>query len=262
MIYILILLFIIIIIVGFFLSAAILFWIAKLFKVANFSFKNSLKVTLWTAILGFIINIIFSIINLGIISTILIIVATFFVFYYFLKKYQVNWKKSLGIYISLGIITTIISSAVIIPVRLTVIQPFYVKNAGMEPNLNNNDYLIINMMNKNFSRGDIVVFKYPKDERLYLIKRIIGVPGDKLEIRDKKVFINGNALSENYLTENIPTNLPNNAFNNLTLGSNEYYLLGDEREQSFDSRIFGPIEKSFIIGKVWFRGYPKFGEIK
>ena len=157
----------------------------------------------------------------------------------------------------------VISLAIIIPVRYFLIQPFYVKGASMEPSFYDHEYLIIDEISYRFrepSRGEILVFKYPKDPSQYFIKRIIALPGEKIEIKDGKVFVYTKEtnriveLNEDYLTEGVET------FSNkegvIELKEDEYYLLGDNRNHSKDSRSFGAVKESFIVGKVLFRGWP------
>src|SRR4030042_6193981 len=99
----------------------------------------------------------------------------------------------------------IVSLAIIIPVRYYLVQPFFVRGASMEPNFDNGQYLVINEIGYRIDqpkRGDVVVFNYPLDESQYYIKRIIGLPNEKIEIKDGAVFINGGALDESlYLSE-------------------------------------------------------------
>jgi len=158
----------------------------------------------------------------------------------------------------------IISLAIIIPVRYFLIQPFYVKGASMEPSFHDREYLIINEIAYRFEnpqRGDIIVFRYPKDPSQYFIKRIIGLPGEKIKIKDNKVYVyndkypNGVAINEDiYLPEDELT--PNLGKTEFILGDDEYFVLGDNREFSLDSRRFGPVPKRLIIGKAWIRGWP------
>lgn len=157
--------------------------------------------------------------------------------------------------------TVLISLAIILPIRYFVIQPFYVNGASMEPNFHDNDYLIINELVYRFSepdRGDIVVFKNPRNKQEFFIKRIIALPGEKIKIYNNQIFIynkenpDGILLTEEYLPEGRITR----GNEVIELGENEYYVLGDNRERSLDSRIFGPIEKELITGKVWVRGWP------
>ncbi|MFA6594093.1 MAG: signal peptidase I [Candidatus Buchananbacteria bacterium] len=153
----------------------------------------------------------------------------------------------------------IISLVIILPVRYFLIQPFYVKGASMEPNFYDHEYLIIDEISYRFNepqRGDIVVFKYPKDTKQYFIKRVVGLPGDKVKIQDNAVYINGEKLGETYLLAGTETVLPVRGYGEVTLAEDEYFLLGDNRGQSLDSRIFGSVKKDLIVGRTWIRGWP------
>ncbi len=156
-----------------------------------------------------------------------------------------------------------ISLAIILPVRYYLIQPFYVKGASMEPNFHDHQYLIVDEISYRFSapqRGHVVVFRYPKNPQEYFIKRIIGLPNEGVQIKDGQVIIynqehpNGLELEEEYLPENLKTY--NDSDWKINLGEGEYYVLGDNRVASRDSRSFGAVDKSFIIGKILFRGWP------
>lgn len=156
----------------------------------------------------------------------------------------------------------LISLAIIIPVRYFLIQPFYVKGASMEPNFMDKEYLIIDEISYRFheaQRGDIVVFRYPNDPRQFFIKRVIGLPGETIKIDAGKVWIidaqhpNGRILDEHtYLASNVAT-LGEKTF---TLDKDQYFVLGDNRGASLDSRIFGPVSESLVVGRVWIRGWP------
>jgi signal peptidase I len=153
----------------------------------------------------------------------------------------------------------VISLAIILPVRYFLIQPFYVKGASMEPNFFDHEYLIIDEISYRFNepeRGDIIVFKYPKDNKQYFIKRIIGLPGEHVRIDNDGVYINDIKLSENYLDSGTETLLPLRGYGDVVLAQDEYFLLGDNRSQSLDSRVFGPITKNLIVGRTWIRGWP------
>lgn len=155
-----------------------------------------------------------------------------------------------------------ISLAIIIPVRYFLIQPFYVKGASMEPSFHDNEYLIINEIGYRVNepkRGDIVVFKYPKDPTQYFIKRIIALPGERIVIKDGDVRIynaqkpDGAVLDESeYLLPGVKTG----GETDLTLEKGEYFVMGDNRDFSMDSRMFGSIETKSIIGKAMLRGWP------
>lgn len=153
----------------------------------------------------------------------------------------------------------IISLLIILPVRYFLIQPFYVKGASMEPNFFDHEYLVIDEISYRFNepqRGDIVVFKYPKDPKQFFIKRVIGLPGEKVKVADNGIYINGVKLDEQYLSPETETVLPLRGYGDITLASDEFFLLGDNRTQSLDSRIFGPVKRDFIIGRTWIRGWP------
>ena len=156
-----------------------------------------------------------------------------------------------------------IALVIIVPVRYFLIQPFYVKGTSMEPNFHNYEYLIIDELSYRFhapERGQIVVFRYPRDPQEHFIKRIIGLPGESVQIKNGAVYIfntvhpEGLLLKENYLKTNEVT-VANNE-NKITLKAGEYFVLGDNRTASQDSRFFGPVDKSFITGRVWLRGLP------
>jgi signal peptidase I len=157
----------------------------------------------------------------------------------------------------------IISLAIIIPIRHFLIQPFYVKGASMEPNFFDREYLIVNEISYRFSnprRGDVIVFRYPRNPQEYFIKRVIGLPGEKIQIKDGNVYIynidnpQGIILKEPYLPAGTKTYNLNKEV--ISLGNDEYFVLGDNRNSSKDSRSFGPVKRSFIIGRVLLRGWP------
>ena len=156
----------------------------------------------------------------------------------------------------------VISAAIIIPIRYFLVQPFYVKGASMEPNFYDHEYLIIDELSYRFeepARGEIVVFRYPNDPSEFFIKRIIGLPGETVEIVDDQITIyndehpNGELLDESeYLSAETVTT----GRKRTTLNSDEYFVMGDHRDASMDSRMFGPIDYDSLIGRVWFRGLP------
>jgi signal peptidase I len=156
-----------------------------------------------------------------------------------------------------------VSLAIIIPVRYFLIQPFYVKGASMEPNFYDNEYLIIDELSYRFKepeRGQVVVFRYPRNPQEYFIKRVIALPGEEVQIKEGKVIIynsentNGFIIPENYLPSDLLTYNDNEE--KIVVGPDEYFVLGDNRNASKDSRSFGPVDQHFITGKVLFRGWP------
>lgn len=166
----------------------------------------------------------------------------------------------------------IIAFFIIIPFRMFVAEPFMVSGSSMLPNFRNNDYLIIDRMSYRTGapqRGDVIVLMYPKDNDQFYIKRIIGLPGDTVKFSGGQVMIyndqnpKGFILEEgSYLPKGLETNSNTPSFG--PLGSDEYFVLGDNRLASSDSRFWGILPRKDIVGKVWVRVYPfsTFGTIK
>lgn len=178
--------------------------------------------------------------------------------YYLSGSERPFWQKA-SEFIWEMVRVAVISLAIIIPVRYFLIQPFYVKGASMEPNFYDHEYLIIDEISYRFNqpqRGDIVVFKYPKDPKQFFIKRVVGLPGERVKIEDNKIYIDGTILNEAYLDSGAETVLALRGYGDVVLGSDEYFLLGDNRSQSLDSRSFGPVKREYIIGRTWLRGWP------
>ena len=140
-----------------------------------------------------------------------------------------------------------------------------VSGSSMEPTLSNNDQLILDKISYRFSepkRFDIIVFPFQYKENTYYVKRVIGLPGETVQIDlEGNIYINGEILEEDYGKEKI--NFPGLAVEPITLGDDEYFVMGDNRNNSSDSRdpSVGNIRRSNIIGKAWVRIWPlnKFG---
>jgi signal peptidase I len=155
----------------------------------------------------------------------------------------------------------VIALAIVLPIRFFVAQPFIVNGASMDPTFITNQYLIVDELSYHFqpiARGDVIVFKYPNDVTKYFIKRVIGLPGETVQIEGTKVYIknseypNGLQLEEDYIA-------PENAKDDhmlVTLKADEYFVMGDNRLGSFDSRAWGPVPKANIIGRPVLRLFP------
>jgi len=154
----------------------------------------------------------------------------------------------------------VISLVIILPIRYYVIQPFFVLGASMEPNFENGDYLIIDEISYRFNqpqRGDVIVFKYPNNPRQYYIKRIIGLPGEIITISDEKIVIKNKANPDGFaLEEDYLSGVETNGNISATLGFDEYYVLGDNRGASSDSRMWGALKEEFVVGRALLRAYP------
>ena len=159
----------------------------------------------------------------------------------------------------------IISLAIIVPIRYYLVQPFFVKGASMEPNLENGDYLLVDELSYRLGepkRGEVIVFRYPYDTSQFFIKRIIGLPSETVEIRNNTVKIYkddkaaGTVLQEDYL----PSSQKTTGDTTIKLKDDEYFVMGDNRIQSSDSRKWGPLNKKYIVGRAFVRLWP-FNEL-
>jgi signal peptidase I len=169
-------------------------------------------------------------------------------------------KKQLSFILEIAKIV-VVALAIVIPIRYFLFQPFFVKGESMQPNFQNGDYLIIDEISYRFrepQRGEVIVFKYPQNESQLFIKRIIGVPGEKIEINNNviKVTKKDGQLVDLKETSYLPSSIETAGNINITLENNQYFMLGDNRQFSFDSRRFGVVNKNEIIGKVFLRAWP------
>ncbi len=155
---------------------------------------------------------------------------------------------------------SVIALVIVVPIRVFVFQPFFVRGASMEPNFHDFDYLIIDEISYRFSqpaRGNVIVFNNPSDTSQKFIKRIIGLPFETVKIENGQVMIKKEAefrlLDESaYLPKDRLT--PGNI--EVSLEQDEYFVLGDNRGLSLDSRSFGPLKKNYIIGKEALKLWP------
>lgn len=158
----------------------------------------------------------------------------------------------------------IIALVIVIPIRYFLFQPFFVKGQSMEPNFENGDYLIVDELSyrlRSPQRGEIIVFKYPNNPSDRYIKRIIGLPGETVEIKDGKIVIidkeGQQTLDESkYLSSTVFTTGFTSGNSAITLEAGEYLVLGDNRPVSSDSRFWGALPREDIVGRVIFRAWP------
>jgi len=152
--------------------------------------------------------------------------------------------------------TVLIAFLIVLPIRYFIFQPFLVQGHSMEPNFHQGDYLLVDELSFRFReprRGEVIVFKYPPRPQLRYIKRIIGLPGDEVVIKNGLVLINGKILDE---SKYLPPNTKTEGYVEIKLKENEYFVLGDNRGASSDSRFWGPLRKENIVGRVFFRAWP------
>ena len=149
--------------------------------------------------------------------------------------------------------TALVSLAIFLFVYVFLVQPHRVKGGSMLPNFSDGELLLTEKVSYYFSkpaRGDVIVFEAPNAHKVDFIKRIVGLPGETISIKNDSVEINGHPLSENYTNSQTQGNLT------ITLDQNQYFVLGDNRNASSDSRSFGPINKSSFRGRAWLVYWP------
>ncbi len=156
-------------------------------------------------------------------------------------------------------IFVILAVVVVLPIRLFVAQPFVVDGLSMFPTFENADYLIIDELTYHFSpphRGDVIVFRYPGDPKIFYIKRVIGLPGETVHINSGKVTITKTDGSMMTLTEPYAVVEDATYTENTVLSTTQYFVMGDNRPESSDSRVWGPLPVQNIIGRVYLRLLP------
>ena len=139
---------------------------------------------------------------------------------------------------------------------LFVYQPVKVEGGSMEPGLEDQERIFINKLVyrlESIERGDIIVFRYPRDPRKSFIKRVIGLPGDHVRIVAGRLYVNGERVMEPYVPSEYQDSRP---YPEIEVPENTYFVLGDHRSMSNDSRDFGPVPRSYIYGKAVFGYWP------
>ncbi|MGH9718456.1 MAG: signal peptidase I [Candidatus Acidiferrales bacterium] len=156
-----------------------------------------------------------------------------------------NWTRDLAVALGLAIV-----------VMIFLYQPVKVEGNSMNPLLSDQERIFINKFVYHFEpidRGDVVVFWYPLDRSKSFIKRVVGLPGETIQIRAGDVYIDGKELSDQYVPANY---LDGSNYGPLKIPSDEYFVMGDHRDSSNDSRVFGPVPRSLIYGKAVFAYWP------
>jgi signal peptidase I len=168
--------------------------------------------------------------------------------------YNIGVKKST----ILQILATLVVALLIFFGVQAIIESRVVEGSSMEANLHNGQRLIVVKAAYWFGepqRGDVIIFTHPDDPQRTLVKRVIGLPGEQIEIKDGAVYINGSPLDEPYTKELEDTNCQA-SYCNLEIPAGEYFVMGDNREASSDSRYWGTVPREDIIGRVWLLYWP------
>ncbi|MFA6601997.1 MAG: signal peptidase I [Candidatus Paceibacterota bacterium] len=173
------------------------------------------------------------------------------------SKSRVFWRKVIE-----WVQVIVIALAISLPIRFFIAEPFIVDGASMDPTFDSRQFLIVDRLSYRFnapSRQDVIVFRYPKNPSTYFIKRIIGLPGETVEIKDGQVSISSPLASTTTIILNEPyISSDHRSYENLkvTLDSNEYFVMGDNRANSSDSRVWGSLDKDLVIGRPVIRFLP------
>lgn len=155
---------------------------------------------------------------------------------------------------------SLIALLIVFPIRMFIAQPFIVSGASMDETFHNGQYLIVDQVSYHFEdpqRGEVIIFRYPRDPSKFFIKRVIGIPGDTIKIEGNIVTITnaehpeGAVLDEPYVPHMQP-----NTYLEEVLGDGEYFVMGDNRDQSSDSRVWGVLQERNIVGRALFRLFP------
>lgn len=155
---------------------------------------------------------------------------------------------------------SIIAILIVIPIRMFIAQPFIVSGASMDDTFHSGEYLIVDQVSYYFTapaRGDVVIFRYPRDPSKFFIKRVIGLPGDTITIENAQVTITNTTHPDGFTLDEpyIKSMAPAPKFTE-TLGDREYFVMGDNRDQSSDSRSWGVLQEDRIIGRALVRLFP------
>ncbi|MEK7642438.1 MAG: signal peptidase I [Patescibacteria group bacterium] len=152
-----------------------------------------------------------------------------------------------------------IAILIVVPFRVFIAQPYIVNGSSMIPTFEDGDYLIVDQISKRFKepeRGSVIIMRYPLDRSKFFIKRLIAFPNEKLEIKNGKVYIYNNESDEPLILEEEYVKFEKKDNYSITLGGDEYFVMGDNRAGSSDSRIWGPLPRKNIIGNPILRLLP------
>ena len=150
----------------------------------------------------------------------------------------------------------LVSVLITLFIILFAYQPVKVEGGSMEPGLEDQERIFINKLVyrlESVDRGDIIVFRYPRDPRKNFIKRVIGLPGDRVRVTNGQVYLNGQEIQEPYVPEHYRDS---RSYPEIEVPAGSYFVMGDHRSMSNDSREFGPVARGFIYGKAVFGYWP------
>lgn len=154
----------------------------------------------------------------------------------------------------------LIAIVIVLPIRLFIAQPFIVSGASMDPTFQDGEYLIVDEISYRFvepERGEVIIFRFPENPSKFFIKRIIGLPGETISLNNRgSITISNPEKPEGFVLDQSFLSVETRGIEFITLSDTEYFVLGDNRPASSDSRIWGPLEEDLIIGKAFLRLFP------
>lgn len=153
----------------------------------------------------------------------------------------------------------VVAAVIVLPVRLFIAQPFIVSGESMAPTFENGEYLIVDEISYRFEepqRGDVIIFRYPRDPSEFFIKRIIGLPGETVTIKDGQVMVTDVTGTTLTLNEPYVKNIGNGRDGVYQVDQSNYFVMGDNRPESSDSRIWGLMPRENLIGRAIVRLLP------
>lgn len=195
------------------------------------------------------------------------------------QKQNVQAQYGVGMFLFEVFKVFLLAVVIIVPIRVFLFQPFFVKGASMEPNFHQGEYLIVNEWGykytkvglgelntwmtvhprRDLERGDVIVFRAPKTPSQFFIKRVIALPGESIRIQNNQVMIINDQFPKGFILDESAYLNPAVATGQslgLSLSQEEYFVMGDNRSNSHDSRSWGALHKNMVIGKVFLRAWP------
>ena len=220
-------------------------------KVKNVTFWKSVWVFLMYLLISLAGLLIFYLLNLMEIWGIISLFVNLLVLIFLIKKYfDLSWWKSVLAYVIYSVLQMLVGIMIvlvaILPLRAFVLGWYIIDGNSMRPTVENGELVVVDKWTKNFQRGDIVVYKDLTDNS-DVVKRIVGLPGEQVEIKEGDVWVNNRILKEDYVALDTTGNV------NTKLGDDEYFVLGDNRTDSRDSREIGAINRDQIIGEYFYK---------
>ena len=239
-----------------------LLWVAcgKILHIDNLTFKKAFVTFLLIVLVSLLLVTVASLLPsagiAGFIATLFYILTNIILMIWIIKKrFDTTVARSVGLYL----VHTICSIGLALFVRTYVVQAYKIPSSAMKPTLLIGDHILVNKYiyeTAKPNRGDIIVFEFPVEPEKDFIKRVVGIGGDVIEGRDKHIFLNGQPLVEQYAVQTDPTVYPKGVqtrdnFGPITVPANALFVLGDNRDQSFDSRFWGVVDMNAVGGKAF-----------